>query len=69
MQFASAISNAPYFDDAIDALVGQLRAAFPIESGYDLGTLSASLRGVSFGGTPKRTEEGARTNHDEEVSA
>ena len=39
------------------------------ETGYDLGTLSASLRGVSFGGSPKRTDEGARTNHDEEVSA
>jgi Amt family ammonium transporter len=39
------------------------------ETGYDLGTLGASLRGVSFGGSPKRTEDGARTNHDEEVSA
>ncbi|HWH99375.1 MAG TPA: ammonium transporter [Propionibacteriaceae bacterium] len=39
------------------------------ETGYDLGTLSASLRGVSFGGTPKRTDDGARANHDEEVSA
>ena len=39
------------------------------ESGYDLGTLSASLRGVSFGGTSKRSDEGARTNQDEEVSA
>jgi len=39
------------------------------ETGYDLGTLGASLRGVSFGGTPKRTEDGARANQDEEVSA
>ena len=39
------------------------------ETGYDLGTLGASLRGVSFGGTPKRTEDGVRTNQDEEVSA
>jgi Amt family ammonium transporter len=39
------------------------------ETGYDLGTLSASLRGVSFGGTPKRTDDSARTKTDEEVSA
>jgi Amt family ammonium transporter len=39
------------------------------ETGYDLGTLSASLRGVSFGGSPKRTEDGVRTKTDEEVSA
>jgi ammonium transporter, Amt family len=39
------------------------------ETGYDLGTLSASLRGVSFGGTPKRTDDGTRANQDEEVSA
>jgi Amt family ammonium transporter len=39
------------------------------ETGYDLGTLGASLRGVSFGGTPKRTEDDARANQDEEVSA
>ena len=39
------------------------------ETGYDLGTLGASLRGVSFGGAPKRTEDGVRTNQDEEVSA
>ena len=39
------------------------------ETGYDLGTLSASLRGVSFGGSPKRSEDGARVNQDEEVSA
>jgi Amt family ammonium transporter len=39
------------------------------ETGYDLGTLSASLRGVSFGGSPKRTEDGTRTKTDEEVSA
>jgi ammonium transporter, Amt family len=39
------------------------------ETGYDLGTLSASLRGVSFGGTPKRSEDGARAKTDEEVSA
>jgi len=39
------------------------------ETGYDLGTLSASLRGVSFGGSPKRPDDGARVNQDEEVSA
>ncbi|HZA72638.1 MAG TPA: ammonium transporter, partial [Propionibacteriaceae bacterium] len=39
------------------------------ETGYDLGTLSASLRGVSFGGTPTRTDDSARTKTDEEVSA
>jgi ammonium transporter, Amt family len=44
------------------------------ETGYDLGTLGASLRGVSFGGTPKRTDEeqptnGAHAAHDEEVTA
>ena len=39
------------------------------ETGYDLGTLSASLRGVSFGGTPKLTDDSARTKTDEEVSA
>jgi Amt family ammonium transporter len=44
------------------------------ETGYDLGTLGASLRGVSFGSTPKRTDEeqptnGAHAAHDEEVTA
>jgi Amt family ammonium transporter len=43
------------------------------ETGYDLGTLSGSLRGVSFGGTSKRTDEGsdngAHAAHDEEVTA
>jgi Amt family ammonium transporter len=44
------------------------------ETGYDLGTLGASLRGVSFGTTPKRTDEeqptnGAHAAHDEEVTA
>jgi Amt family ammonium transporter len=39
------------------------------ETGYDLGTLSASLRGISFGGSPTRTTDGARAEHDEEVRA
>jgi Amt family ammonium transporter len=44
------------------------------ETGYDLGTLGASLRGMSFGTTPKRTDEeqptnGAHAAHDEEVTA
>ncbi len=47
------------------------------ETGYDLGTLGASLRGVSFGGSPSRRREddngdGAGShaaNHDEEVTA
>jgi Amt family ammonium transporter len=44
------------------------------ETGYDLGTLSASLRGVSFGGSPsrRRDDDGSGSNaanHDEEVSA
>jgi Amt family ammonium transporter len=44
------------------------------ETGYDLGTLGATLRGMSFGGTPKRTDEeqptnGAHAAHDEEVTA
>jgi ammonium transporter, Amt family len=44
------------------------------ETGYDLGTLGASLRGVSFGSTPKRTDDGPTNNgahaaHDEEVTA
>ena len=47
------------------------------ETGYDLGTLGASLRGVSFGSsTPKRTDEGptgptngAHAAQDEEVTA
>jgi Amt family ammonium transporter len=47
------------------------------ETGYDLGTLSATLRGMSFGGGASRREAdddddeptGARANHDEEVTA
>ena len=43
------------------------------ETGYDLGTLSASLRGVSFGGSRGDADDDdgsdARANHDEEVSA
>ena len=43
------------------------------ETGYDLGTLSASLRGVSFGGSPpparRRRSDSNAANHDEEVSA
>ena len=45
------------------------------ETGYDLGTLSASLRGVSFGGsaTRRRDEDDGPGSHaaktDEEVSA
>jgi ammonium transporter, Amt family len=44
------------------------------ETGYDLGTLGASLRGVSFGSAPKRTDDEGQTNgahaaHDEEVTA
>src|SRR5918998_241670 len=42
------------------------------ETGYDLGTLGASLRGVSFGSTPRRTDEGNNGAHaaqDEEVTA
>jgi ammonium transporter, Amt family len=44
------------------------------ETGYDLGTLGASLRGGSFGSTSRRSDEeqptnGARAAHDEEVTA
>ena len=40
------------------------------ETGYDLGTLGASLRGVSFGGTPKRTDDERPSQRtDEEVTA
>ncbi len=44
------------------------------ETGYDLGTLGASLRGGSFSSTPKRTDDegqpnGSRAAHDEEVTA
>ena len=38
------------------------------ETGYDLGTLSAGLRGRSFGGSPQPIET-ASVNKDEEVSA
>jgi Amt family ammonium transporter len=44
------------------------------ETGYDLGTLGASLRGGSFGSTSRRSDEeqptnGARAAQDEEVTA
>jgi hypothetical protein len=45
------------------------------ETGYDLGTLGASLRGVSFGGTPRQLPDEGQTNgsqaahDDEEVTA
>jgi len=43
------------------------------ETGYDLGTLSATLRGMSFGAGSSRHDDdeptGARANHDEEVTA
>jgi ammonium transporter, Amt family len=45
------------------------------ETGYDLGTLGASLRGVSFGGSPKKPDpdeestNGAHAARDEEVTA
>ena len=45
------------------------------ETGYDLGTLSATLRGMSFGAGSSRHDTdddeptGARANHDEEVTA
>jgi Amt family ammonium transporter len=38
------------------------------ETGYDLGALSAGLRGRSFGGTPQLSDNGA-VNKDEEVPA
>ena len=38
------------------------------ETGYDLGTLGAGLRGRSFGGSPQPIET-ASVNKDEEVSA
>jgi Amt family ammonium transporter len=37
------------------------------ETGYDLGTLGAGIRGTSFGGSPVRHE--VETNHDQEVRA
>jgi len=39
------------------------------ETGYDLGTLGAGVRGVSFGGTLPRHAAEAETNHDQEVTA
>jgi ammonium transporter, Amt family len=53
--------------------LGGVDSAEHAETGYDLGTLGASLRGVSFGGTPKRTDDeptnGAHAARDEEVTA
>jgi Amt family ammonium transporter len=58
-----------------DAEAEGVDSAEHAETGYDLGTLSATLRGMSFSGNaPRRSDDddeptGARANHDEEVTA